>query len=420
MVAEETGGAPPSLAGAEWLARPATRAVFAAITVGGEQARAVGGAVRNALVGRPVTDIDIATTALPQEVMRLAAAAGLAAVPTGLAHGTVTVISEHMPYEVTTLRRDVETFGRHAHVTFTRDWTEDARRRDFTLNALYCDADGTVHDPLGGWADLVAGRVRFIGDAHARIREDFLRILRFFRFTAQYARGAPDAPGLAACVAERGGLALLSGERIRAELLRLLAAPRAVAAVSAMDEGGILGLLTGRTPDLRAFERLAAIEDALGRLPDPVLRLGALAVAEPADAARLQDRLRLSREEADRFARAAVRERCFDPGTPENAAQAFLYRHGPEAYRDAGLIAWARASDPPEDGERRRRLELPSRWSAPALPVRGADVVALGVAPGPDVGRILAAVERWWIEAGFPADEGRVRAALADTAARRG
>jgi poly(A) polymerase len=419
MAAEESGAAPPSLAGAEWLKRPATRAVFAALAGGGEEARAVGGAVRNALVGRPVMDIDIATTALPEEVLRLAAKAGLHAVPTGLAHGTVTVISERIPYEVTTLRCDVETFGRRARVTFTRDWAEDARRRDFTLNALYCDGGGTIHDPLGGWPDLVASRVRFIGDAHARIREDYLRILRFFRFTAEYARGAPDAAGLAACIAERGGMALLSGERIRVELLRLLAAPRAVEAVSAMHEGGILELLIGPAADLRLFDKLGALEEALGRPPDAVLRLGALAVAEPDDAVRLQERLRLSREEAERLARVALRDRGFDPATPAQAAKVFLYRHGPEVYRDAGLIAWARASDRPGDAARRRRLALPERWRAPQLPVRGADVLALGVAPGPEVGRILSEVESWWIEAGFPADEASVRAKLAESVTRR-
>jgi poly(A) polymerase len=261
--------------------------------------------------------------------------------------------------------------------------------------------------------------VRFIGDAHARIREDYLRILRFFRFTAEYACGAPDAAGIAACIAERGGLALLSGERIRAELLRLLAAPRAVEAVSAMHDGGILELLIGRPPDLRHFEKLVALEEALGRPPDAVLRLGAVAVGKAGDVVRLQDRLRLSREEAERLGRVALHDRCFDPSTPEHAAKTFLYRHGPEAYRDAGLVAWARACDAPGDAARRRRLELPSRWRAPQLPVRGADVLALGVAPGPEVGRILSEVESWWVDAGFPTDEARLRAKLAESVTRR-
>ena len=216
----------PDLSQADWLSRPATQAVFAALTAHGAEARAVGGAVRNALMGTPVKDVDIATTALPADVMRLATQAGLHAVPTGFEHGTVTVVAQHVPFEVTTLRRDIETFGRHARVTFTTDWTEDARRRDFTMNALYCSADGTVHDPLDGYADVLARRVRFIGDARERIREDFLRTLRFFRFVAEYGNGAPPDPeGLAAAIAEKAGLSGLSGERIRAELLLLLAVP---------------------------------------------------------------------------------------------------------------------------------------------------------------------------------------------------
>ena len=235
MARAKQSGRLPDLGGAEWLKRPETRRVFAALAAEGAEARAVGGAVRNALMGTPVKDIDIATTALPADVMRLSKQAGLHAVPTGFEHGTVTVVADHVPFEVTTLRKDIETFGRHARVTFTTDWSEDALRRDFTMNALYCGAEGTVHDPLGGYADLVARRVRFIGDARQRIREDYLRILRFFRFLAEYGGGAaPDPEGLAAAIAEKAGLAGLSGERIRTELLRLLGAPGAVDAARAM------------------------------------------------------------------------------------------------------------------------------------------------------------------------------------------
>src|SRR6185312_6892628 len=210
----------PSLAGADWLARRETQAVFAALAAKGFAARAVGGAVRNALLGCPVVDVDIATPARPEQVIAAAQAAGLAAVPTGLAHGTVTVIAAHVAHEVTTLREDVEAHGRHATVAFTDDWAADARRRDFTINALYCSAGGEVFDPLSGYADLMARRVRFIGDAGERIREDYLRILRFFRFTAAYGEGPPDRPALDACVRERAGLAVLSGERMREEMLR--------------------------------------------------------------------------------------------------------------------------------------------------------------------------------------------------------
>ena len=243
MATPTTAGKPPSLAGSDWLVRPETRAVFTALAARGFEARAVGGAVRNALLGHPVVDVDIATPARPDEVIAAAKAAGLTPVPTGIAHGTVTVVANHVPYQVTTLREDVETHGRHATVAFTGDWAADARRRDFTLNALYCNAEGRVFDPLSGYADLAARRVRFIGDARERIREDYLRILRFFRLTAEYGEGPPDADGLVACVREREGLARLSAERVREELFRLLAARRGPELVRAMFDHGLLALL---------------------------------------------------------------------------------------------------------------------------------------------------------------------------------
>jgi len=394
----------PDLAEAEWLSRPATRAVFAALSAEGAQARAVGGAVRNALMGTPVKDVDIATTALPADVMRLAANAGLHPVPTGVEHGTVTVVARHVPFEVTTLRRDIETFGRHARVTFTTDWTEDARRRDFTMNALYCSPDGTVHDPLGGYSDLVARRVRFIGDAHERIREDYLRTLRFFRFLAEYGAGAaPDPEGLAAAIAEKAGLAGLSGERIRAELLLLLAAPGAVEAVHAMRAAGLLEPVLGAPGNVERLGRLVAIEDALGRQPDPVLRLAALAL-DGRDAAVLQQRLRLSAAETVRLSRAGAKDRAFDPQTGEPEAKAYLYRHGPQAFVDGAVMDWVRSSDSPDAKPRAERVRLTQRWHPPELPVRGADVVARGVKPGPDVGRVIAAFEMWWIAEGYPCD----------------
>jgi len=220
----------PSLKDAAWLEREETQAVFDALQAHGIETRAVGGAVRNTLLGLTVTEVDLATTAVPEEVMALAAKAGLKAVPTGIDHGTVTLVASGVPFEVTTLRRDVETFGRHARIAYTKDWEEDARRRDFTLNALYADRDGRVFDPLGGYADLRAGQVRFIGDAEERIKEDYLRILRFFRFHAYYGKGPLDPAGLAAAVRLRGGLDQLSAERVAAELRRILIAPQAAGA----------------------------------------------------------------------------------------------------------------------------------------------------------------------------------------------
>ncbi len=408
MTHAKQSGRLPDLVGAEWLKRPETRRVFAALAAEGAEARAVGGAVRNALMGTPVKDIDIATTALPADVMRLSKQARLHAVPTGFEHGTVTVVADHVPFEVTTLRKDIETFGRHARVTFTTDWREDALRRDFTMNALYCGAEGTVHDPLGGYADLVARRVRFIGDARQRIREDYLRILRFFRFLAEYGDGTrPDPEGLAAAIAEKAGLAGLSGERIRTELLRLLGAPGAIDAARAMRAAELAIPLLGMPVDAERLARLVGIEEALHRAPDPLLRLAAFALTHPGDAARLQERLRLSAAEADRLSRLSAGEPAFDPGAGERDAQTFLYRQGAEAFVDGVLMDWARSGEPPDNAARARRVRLPERWRAPALPVRGADVMALGVPAGPEVGRVLADFESWWIANDFPTDRKR-------------
>ena len=399
----------PDLSHAEWLSRPATRAVFTALAAGGAEARAVGGAVRNALMGTPVKDVDIATPALPADVMRLAAEAGLHPVPTGLEHGTVTVVAQHIPFEVTTLRRDVEGFGRHARVTFTTDWTEDARRRDFTMNALYCSAEGVVHDPLGGYADLQARRVRFIGDPHERIREDYLRTLRFFRFLAEYGNAAaPDPEGLAATIAEKSGLSGLSGERIRAELLLLLAAPGAVAAVRTMREAALLEPVLGTPGNAEQLARIAAIEATLGRPPDPVLCLAALALDGSQSPADLQQRLRLSAAETARLTHAAAKDRAFDPQTEEPEAQAFIYRKGAQAFLDGALMDWAGSGEAIDATSRIERARLIERWQAPELPVRGADVLARGVQAGPGVGRVIAAFETWWIAEGYPSDPKKV------------
>jgi poly(A) polymerase len=413
MAHEAPDRRPPSLSGALWLVAAETQAVLAALARESFEARVVGGAVRNALMQRPVKDIDIATTARPADVMRLAQAAGLGAVPTGIDHGTVTVIAQHQPFEVTTLRRDVETFGRQARVAFTADWSEDASRRDFTLNALYCDATGTVHDPLGGYADLLARRVRFIGEARDRIREDYLRILRFFRFTAEYADGAPDAEGLAASVEMAAGLDRLSAERIRAEILRLLGARRAVEVIGVMAHAGLVDKATGVTGDVALLTRLCAIEGALDLDADPLLRLAALAGGGRHLAA-LGPRLRLSNAEQERLSRLMMPDAAFDPDVPERQARVFLYRYGAEAFRDGVLMAWARDGASPSDMRRRVRYLLPDVWPVPKLPVRGSDLLDKGLAEGPAIGRIVRAFEDWWIAEDFPQDEMRLARALSD------
>ena len=260
------------VAHAEWFLKPETQAVFACLNREGFEARVVGGAVRNTLLNEPVREVDFATTARPEDTLRLAAQAGIKTVPTGISHGTVTLIVHGVPFEVTTLRQDIETHGRRATVAFSEDWAEDACRRDFTMNALYAGSKGDVYDPLEGAADLLARRVRFVGDARTRIQEDYLRILRFFRFNAQYARGAFDREGVAASIRERFGLQRLSRERIRSELLHILVARRAVDAIEVMDESGLLILIFGGVTRRERFNWLCQIEAALGLWPDPIFR----------------------------------------------------------------------------------------------------------------------------------------------------
>ncbi len=392
--------APPSLKDAEWLKRPETGRVFAALAAPGVETRAVGGAVRNTLLGLKVTEIDLATTALPEQVMALARQAGLKAVPTGIEHGTVTVVADGVPFEVTTLRRDVKTFGRHATIAFTQDWEEDARRRDFTLNALYAGSDGALFDPLGGYADVVAGRVRFIGDAEARIKEDYLRILRFFRFNAYYGKGPLDAEGLAACVRLRAGLDQLSAERIAGELRKLLVAPQAMRAVEALFDYGLLTQLLGGAPRLMRFARLVAAEEALGLAPDAALRLAALAVFVPEDAERLAACLRLSNAEQAVLALGAEDHEAAELGD-EAAAKRALYRLGPCTYESHILLAAADAGVSPQDPRLSQALQLAHRWQAPEFPLRGHDIMALGPPKGPEIGVILRRLEAEWIASGF-------------------
>jgi poly(A) polymerase len=391
---------PPSLKDAEWLKRPETGRVFAALAGPGVETRAVGGAVRDTLLGLKVTEIDLATTALPEQVMALARNAGLKAVPTGIEHGTVTLIADGVPFEVTTLRRDVKTFGRHATIAFTEDWQEDARRRDFTLNALYAGSDGTVFDPLSGYADLIAGRVRFIGDAEARIKEDYLRILRFFRFNAYYGKGPLDPEGLQAAVKLRGGMEQLSAERVAAELRRLLVAPKAMRAVEALFDYGLLSGSIGGVPRLERLNRVIAAEDALGLVPDAMVRLAALAVFVAEDAERLAARLRLSNAEQAVLALGATDHA--ESGLPdEAAAKRALYRRGANAFAAAVLIAWADGGVAPDDRRWREAFGLPKRWQAPAFPLRGSDIMPLGDLEGPEIGAMLRRLEAEWVAGGF-------------------
>src|SRR4030081_270972 len=388
---------------APWLKSGPTARVLGLLNGNGEEARVVGGAVRNALLEIPTGDIDIATTALPAEVIRRAKAAGIKSVPTGIDHGTVTLVVDAQPFEVTTLREDTETFGRKAKVAFGRDWVADAERRDFTINGLSVDAEGVVHDHVGGPEDIAAKRVRFIGDPNQRIAEDYLRILRFFRIHAAYGADEPDRAGYLACVSARAGLATLSAERVRMEMLKLMVAEGAAGAVAAMAEGGLLLPIFGGVAYIGPFKAMISAERLLGLKPDAVRRLGALAVAVTEDARRVATRLRLTNAETK--ALDSMGHRWWRlAGMAEAPARRRLYRLGAERYRDRLMLAWARAGSENTSGEWRQLACLPERWSAPKFPLKAADFIARGIAEGPALGHVLALAEDAWLAADFPVD----------------
>ena len=403
-----------------WMSAPETAAVLAALAAGGAELRFVGGCVRDAVVGRPIGDIDIATPEPPELVTRRLEDAGLKAVPTGIEHGTVTAVAGGRPFEITTLRRDLETYGRRARIAFTDDWREDAARRDLTMNALSCTADGRLYDYFGGLEDLAQGRVRFVGDPVQRITEDRLRLLRFFRFMAWYGRDGADPQGLAAAIAAAPELAQLSGERIQAEMLKLLAAPDPAGVLTLMAEGGVLG---HALPAGFQLPRLAGLlrAEALAGLPaDPIRRLGALLDDDEAGARRVAERWRLANADRDRLLGLAATEPRLTPELTWPQRRAALYRLGASApWKDRVLLAWAQALAEGRAGARKPWLDLlglPERWQPPSLPVKGRDLVKLGLAPGPEIGELMAALEAWWIEQDFAPDH---RACLDWIAARR-
>ena len=407
----------PRLADAHWLIWGGTARVLQLLTADGEEARVVGGAVRNALLGLVPGDIDIATTALPHEVMRRAKAAGIKAVPTGIDHGTLTLVIDGQPYEVTTLREDTETFGRKAKVAFGRDWVKDAERRDFTMNGLSVDADGVVHDYVGGIADAAARRVRFIGDPDQRIAEDFLRILRFFRIHAAFGAGDPDRDGYLACIRGRAGLTSLSAERLRMETLKLRVAPGASAAALAMADGGLLQALTGGVVYTGPLAAMIVIERELGLTASSTRRLAALAIAVTEDAKRVATRLRLSNAETK--ALDSMGHRWWRLATKDEAdARRLLYRLGADRYHDRVLLGWARAGGDVGSSRWRALAELPQRWTAPKFPLRAADFIARGMAEGPSLGHVLTLAEDAWLAADFPLDDAAL-ATIADQAAAR-
>jgi len=401
-----------------WLGRGPLSRLLPVLDAGGEEARVVGGAVRNTMLGVAIGEVDVATTAVPEEVVRRARGAGFNPVPTGIEHGTVTVVVEGKPFEVTTLREDIETFGRHAKVRFGRDWQKDAERRDFTINALFLTREGKVIDFVGGLADIEARRVRFIGDPEARIGEDYLRVLRFFRFHAAYSDGGlPDAAGFHACVRARAKLDSLSRERVRAELLKLLVAKHAVPTLAVIAEAGLLGDVLGGVPLMASLSNTMKAEEALGLSADAVRRLAALGVHIVEDAERLHERLRLSNAEFQRLYSVGNRWWRISPAAGEAAAKALLYRIGVESFRDRALIAFARSPAKEDDPAWHALVQLPSRWTAPKFPLVAQDFLDRGLAKGPALGAALARAENRWVEAGFPLEAATVTS-IADEAAK--
>ncbi len=398
-----------SIAGAEWLDAADLQRLLATLSADGEAARIAGGAVRNALLKAPVSDVDIATTNRPEATVRKAEAAGFKAVPTGIAHGTITVVAHGKPYEVTTLRADVDTDGRRARVVFGRDWGQDAERRDFTINALYAEADGTVIDLVGGLDDIRHRNLRFIGDPEQRIREDYLRILRFFRFFAWYGHGRPDAAGLKACARLKEGLDRLSAERVWGELKKLLGAPDPARALLWMRQTSVLTRILPETEKwgIDAIPGLIAAEQGRAWPVDPLLRLAAMLPPDPARLAGLSARLRLSKAEADRLHFWAKT----GPVQPETGAADWrrrLYRDNRQGLIDHARLALAGAAAQDHASQKTKSLDGlladAASWRRPRFPLRGSDLAGLGLKPGPRVGKLLARLEEEWLDSGFTLD----------------
>jgi tRNA nucleotidyltransferase/poly(A) polymerase len=392
-----------------WLSEPSLAALLEVLDRDGEEARVVGGAVRNALLGEPVNEWDIATTATPDVVTKRGLAAGWKVVPTGIDHGTVTVVVDKHPYEVTTLREDVETDGRRAVVRFGRDFRADAFRRDFTINALSVTRDGTVHDYAEGFADIAARRIRFIGDADRRIAEDYLRIFRLFRFQARYAEGPLDRESLTAAIRGRAGIEILSRERIHAELLKLLVARRGPDVVEEIEGAGFLALALGGVGRLGSLHRMAAVEQSLGLEPEPIRRLAALCLYVREDAERLVERLRLSNAQARRLDLLAREGEAAGKPLSGHDLRVLLYWLKKPDTLDHILLCWSHSGD---EGWRASHAEAQA-MPVPVLPFGGTDVTRLGVVEGPAVGHVLARAERRWIDAGFP-DAATAQAILAE------
>lgn len=418
-----------SIAGSSWLADDRLQSLLSLLNERGEQARIAGGAVRNALLGEPVSDIDIATTCTPDQVIRRAERAEMKTVPTGVEHGTVTVVVAGHPFEVTTLREDVETDGRHATVRFGRDWRADADRRDFTINGLFAEADGTVIDLVGGVTDIENRVLRFIGDPETRIREDYLRILRFFRFFAWYGDGRPDAEGLKACARLKGGLEGLSAERVWAELKKLLAAPDPSRALLWMRQAGVLSLVLPESEKwgIDAIHGLVATEKALDWMPEAPTRLIAIIPPDAAKAEAMAVRLRFSKAEQDRLTNWAGAD-AIAHNLSEAAFEKTLYRGDVTAVVDLLRLALVSARTRGETDDQAlveaggygKLLAIAENWKKPKFPISGKGLLEIGVEPGTSMGALLEQLEDEWVDAGFAPDRKALLARARELTAESG
>ena len=409
-VVESTG----QIASQPWMAASETRAVMAALSAGGTEVRFVGGCVRDAVLRRPVKDVDIGTPQSPEAVTRALEQTGIKVIPTGIKHGTVTAVVGAARFEITTLRVDVETDGRHARVAFTDDWKEDAARRDFTINTLSCTLEGDIYDPFGGLEDLGRGRIRFVGVARERIAEDTLRLLRFFRFYGDYGRPPADPEALSACRVLAPELKRLSGERVRDEMLRILSLATCAETIALMRGEHVLeqilpeAKLVGRLRSLAWLETRAFKRDSV--VPDPLRRLAALLDREGSDAGVVARRLRLSNRDRDRLALLLRPGFDLTAKASDHSLHRALYRIGRDRVRDLILLNWATELSIAPGGETGRnaawidRLDSVDRWAIPDFPLTGSDAHKFGLPRGPEIGRLLAEVEAWWEDGDFQAD----------------
>ncbi|MEP3265081.1 MAG: CCA tRNA nucleotidyltransferase [Hyphomicrobiales bacterium] len=395
----------PHLVNRSWLDEPALKTLLTVLNAEGEETRIIGGAVRDALLGEEIGDIDCATTATPDKVTKMAEASGFKVVPTGIDHGTVTVIVENKPFEVTTLREDIKTDGRHAIVEFGRDWVKDAERRDFTMNALSIDINGDVHDPIGGYADLVHREIRFIGDAEIRITEDYLRALRFFRFFAWYGAGRPNRDGMRAVVRTKAGLEGLSVERVWSELKKILRARDPERAILWMRTTEVLNVILSENWGLDQFHWMLAAERDQDWEIDPMRRLQAMLRPANDVVHGVADRLKLSNAEraqlVDWTQESALAKTYVDLSDAEFSK--VLYRGKPSAIVDALAHEYAKRLTKEEEGAERilALIAVAGSWTRPQLPVAGADLKKKGMAAGPEIGAKLAELETLWIESDF-------------------